>query len=302
MTPSEEALRRRLEALNRGALPEPTTAVRAKVEKRVNASTRRLAAPTLRLSSAPPLVGLLRRAEVVETDAGPHAVVRLPLDEAWPGGEELVHKRMAYLRSLPPQDSAAERNGVAGEADAAFVQSFPERIALFDLETCGLAGSAVFLAGLLRMVDGRLVIELLLARNYAEEPAMMTSLWQRMEGVEALATFNGKSFDWPMTLDRWRRHLLSRGRRPPAPRHWDVLHAARRRWRGELPDCRLQTLEQRICGRRRDDDVEGSRIGAEYQQFVRTGFPREMDRILRHNALDLATLLDLAVRLADEGE
>ncbi len=35
------------------------------------------------------------------------------------------------------------------------------------------------------------------------------------------------------------------------PRHLDLLHAARRRWREELADCRLQTIERRVCRRRR---------------------------------------------------
>ena len=48
------------------------------------------------------------------------------------------------------------------------------------LETCGLSGSALFLAGLLRPIDGRLAVELLLARDYSEESAVLASLWQRL--------------------------------------------------------------------------------------------------------------------------
>jgi uncharacterized protein YprB with RNaseH-like and TPR domain len=178
------------------------------------------------------------------------------------------------------------------------VDAFPERALLLDLETCGFAGSALFLAGVLRSIDGRLTVELLLARDYSEEAAVLASLWQRIEAAQVLVSFNGKSFDWPMVVDRSRRHLLFRGASPQAPRHIDLLHAARRRWRKELPDCRLQTLEQRICGRRRAEDIPGSQIPAAYHEFVRTGFEREMNSILLHNALDLVTLLDLAMRLA----
>jgi hypothetical protein len=39
-------------------------------------------------------------------------------------------------------------------------------------------------------------------------------------------------------------------------------------------------------------------IPAAYQEYVRTGFEREMDAILLHNAIDLVTMLDLAMRLA----
>jgi uncharacterized protein YprB with RNaseH-like and TPR domain len=169
---------------------------------------------------------------------------------------------------------------------------------LLDLETCGLSGSSLFLAGLLRPIDGRLTVELLLARDYSEEPAVLASLWQRVHAEGVVVTFNGKSFDWPMVVDRSRRHLLFRGQRMPAPVHLDLLHAARRRWRGQLPDCKLQTLEQRICGRSRMDDISGAMIPAAYHEYVRTGFEREMDAVLLHNAIDLVTLLDLAMRLA----
>jgi uncharacterized protein YprB with RNaseH-like and TPR domain len=169
---------------------------------------------------------------------------------------------------------------------------------LVDLETCGLSGSALFLAGLLRSVDQRLCVELLLARDYSEEAAVLASLWQRVDADGVVVTFNGKSFDWPMVVDRSRRHLLFRGTRPPTPLHIDLLHHARRRWKGQFADCKLQTLEQHVCGRKRTDDIPGHQIPAAYQQFVRTGSDREMNSILMHNALDLVTMLDLAMRLA----
>jgi hypothetical protein len=85
---------------------------------------------------------------------------------------------------------------------------------------------------------------------------------------------------------------------PPELLHVDLLHHSRRRWRRQLPDCRLQTLERHICGRGRTGDIAGAQIPAAYQEFVRTGFDRDMDAILLHNAIDLVTLLDLAMRLA----
>jgi uncharacterized protein len=137
-----------------------------------------------------------------------------------------------------------------------------------------------------------------LARNYAEEHAVLVSFWQRAAEHRVLVTFNGKSFDWPMLVDRSARHLMFRQARRPELLHVDLLHHSRRRWRRQLPNCRLQTLERHICGRGRAGDIPGERIPAAYHQFVRTGFPRDMDAILLHNAVDLVTLLDLAMRLA----
>ena len=46
------------------------------------------------------------------------------------------------------------------------------------------------------------------------------------------------------------------------------------------------------------DDIPGHRIPAVYAEYVRTGFERDMDTVLYHNAIDLVTLFDLSLRLA----
>jgi uncharacterized protein YprB with RNaseH-like and TPR domain len=246
--------------------------------------------------------------------------IRLPLDELWPGGTQLVAARQEHLQQvLAVAHQAVEPTVVIDAEFAAVVQALPDRVLLLDLETCGLAGSALFLVGLLRSIDGLPTVELLFARTYAEEPAVIETLWQTVAGHEVLVTFNGKSFDWPMVADRSVRYRLkgavgwvesarptnsdNRGgshssTHPTFLVHVDVLHHARRRWRRQLPDCRLKTLEQLVCRRRRTGDIPGHLIPAAYAEFVRTGFEREIDAILYHNAVDLVTLFDLTLRLA----
>jgi uncharacterized protein YprB with RNaseH-like and TPR domain len=109
-------------------------------------------------------------------------------------------------------------------------------------------------------------------------------------------TFNGKSFDWPMVLDRSVRHRLATRRGPS--HHVDILHHARRRWRQRLPDYRLKTLEKLVCRRVRPADIPGHAIPSVYAHYVRTGFERDMEIVLYHNAADLVTLFDLAHRVA----
>jgi uncharacterized protein YprB with RNaseH-like and TPR domain len=181
---------------------------------------------------------------------------------------------------------------------AAFVAALPEGVLLLDLETCGLAGAALFLVGILRQIDGTPTVEMYLARNYAEEAAVLTSLWKLLPTHEVLVTFNGKTFDWPMLVERSVRHRLNPGSADRPQHHVDVLHHARRRWRKALPDCRLQTLERFVCRRLRPDDIPGHRIPSVYAEYVRTGFERDMDTVLFHNAIDLVTLFDLSLRLA----
>ena len=245
-----------------------------------------ISSPPLPTKSIP---GLVRRGEAVTNDIGEHWRVCIELDELWHGGEQLVQERHARLASACPKEPT--------DSLSQFVRTFPDRSLLLDLETCGFAGCALFLVGLLRQIVGRLVVELLLARNYAEESAVLASLWQRVAPEGVVVTFNGKSFDWPMVVDRSRRHLLFRGRQLPTPPHLDLLHPARRRWRNELPDCKLQTLEQKICGRSRTSDIPRSQVLAASQEYVRIGFGRKMDVILLHNVVDLVTLMCLECEL-----
>jgi hypothetical protein len=290
----DEQLRRRLEALNRGPLAEKGDMLlfgkRAGAEREAKSK-----------SSMSPFspAGLLRRGEVVATSAGEHLRIRLPLDAFWPGGTRLVAARQEQLTQLlAAAEQAVEPTIVMDAEFAALSAALPDRVLLLDLETCGLAGSALFLVGLLRQIDGQPTVELLLARNYAEEPAILETLWQTAVGHDVLVTFNGKSFDWPMVVDRSIRHRIDAGAPGGGLLHLDVLHHARRRWRSQLPDCRLQTLEQFVCRRGRTGDIPGHRIPAAFADYVRTGFARDMDLILYHNAIDLVTLLDLTMRLA----
>ncbi len=191
-----------------------------------------------------------------------------------------------------------------------------------DLETCGFAGSMVFLVGLLHWQHDQLVLSQLWARNYAEEKAILQTMWSLVSDADLLITFNGKSFDWPQVHDRSTLHHLGYRHVPgetpqlpvvndlptsqpestllpnhvrPEPWHLDLLHHARRRWRKHLPNCRLQTLERYICGRHRVDDLPSSEIPQAYHDYVRSENPRVVRSILHHNALDLITLLQLAL-------
>jgi uncharacterized protein YprB with RNaseH-like and TPR domain len=241
----------------------------------------------------------LHRGDVVQTTAGEHLRICLPLETLWPGGDRLVTARQQFLQEQLSIARQAVNPTIVMHAEfAAFVAALPDRTLLLDLETCGLAGAALFLVGVLRQIDGMPTIELLLARNYAEEAAVLESLWHLLADHDVLVTFNGKTFDWPMVLDRSIRHRLKPNATARPSHHVDVLHHARRRWRKQLPDCRLQTLERFVCRRHRSDDIPGHRIPAVYAEFVRTGFERDMDTVLYHNAIDLITLFDLSLRLA----
>lgn len=183
---------------------------------------------------------------------------------------------------------------------AALAAAFPRDAMFLDLETCGLAGSMVFLIGLVRHDGESLVVEQLLARNYAEEQAILVALLRRAAEATLLVTFNGKSFDWPLVQYRSTYHRIAAGDSASSLAHVDVLHHARRRWRERLPDCRLQTLERFLCRRHRSGDIPGREIPEAYRQYVATGRVDQMQAILHHNALDLITLVELSMLLTSD--
>ena len=73
-------------------------------------------------------------------------------------------------------------------------------------------------------------------------------------------------------------------------RHVDLVHHARRRWAPLLPNCRLVTIEEHICRRRRVGDVAGAEIPGLYHDFVKYGAAHRLIPIFHHNLLDVITM------------
>jgi uncharacterized protein YprB with RNaseH-like and TPR domain len=170
----------------------------------------------------------------------------------------------------------------------------PEGALFVDTETTGLGGNMVFMLGTMYVGPDDLKLIQVLARDYREERELLAVWAELLRDASMLVSFNGKSFDLPVLRDRLALHCISS---PDEPEHLDLLHHARRRWREVLPDCRLQTLEWRLCGRRRSGDIPGDEIPGVYHHFVRTGDASDIISVFHHNALDLVTLADIAVAL-----
>jgi hypothetical protein len=172
-------------------------------------------------------------------------------------------------------------------------------VVLLDIETTGLAGSPLFLIGLLSVEGGRLNLCQLFADRPAEEAWVLEGFFRKVDGFALLVTFNGARFDVPYLQERAAVHGIPRIALPP---NLDLLPHARRRWQGALPDFRLTTLEAAICGRTRAGDVPGSEIPGRYAEFLRTGDRELIAPILEHNAQDLLTTAELLPYLLDATE
>ena len=162
-----------------------------------------------------------------------------------------------------------------------------ERALFLDLETGGLASSPVFLAGTMHWNGEDFVLRQYFARHYGEEATLLRALSQAARGFDCLVSFNGKSYDVPFLAGRAVVHGV---RLALPPRHLDLLHLARRRWKGRLQDFRLQTLEYHVCRRRRSGDVPSEEVPGLYHDFVRHGDPYRLVPVFHHNLLDVITM------------
>jgi len=212
-----------------------------------------------------------------------------------PGGEwrdgrgaVFVHERMRSEIEKPRRHWGSLGDAPVGEPDLVALCALGLEHALFlDLETGGLSSSPVFLAGTMHWNGSDFVLRQYFARHYGEEATLLAALAEATRGFEFLVTFNGKSYDVPFLRDRGHVHRVRIGM---PPRHLDLLHPARRRWKAELPDCRLQTLEYRVCRRRRVGDVPGEEVPGLYHDYVRHGDPYRLVPVFHHNLLDVITM------------
>ena len=194
-----------------------------------------------------------------------------------------VERRRPHWGTLP--------EGPPGEPELAALRAAGLSRALFlDLETCGLAASPVFLAGTMHWNGADFVLRQYFARHYGEEAALLAALAAELPRHALLVTFNGRSYDAPFLAARALTHGVAL-RFPPG--HVDLLHLARRRWRDVLPDCRLQTLERRVCRRWRSGDVPGDEVPGLYHDFVRRGDAWRLVPVFHHNLLDVITMAEI---------
>jgi hypothetical protein len=205
--------------------------------------------------------------EVVRTPRG--TVVRreprihdLPIDR----------ERLAQLPGQPPPDAP---------------------LVCLDTETTGLAtaaGTVAFLVGL-GWWEGDLFRQVqLLLPDHGEEPALLELIAERIPPDAWLVTYNGRGFDWPLLVTRFR---MARRAAPEHAGHLDLLPLVRRLFRHRMADARLRTAEAELLGLHRVGDVEGWQIPGRYLDFLRGGPADPLVEVVRHNDQDVRSLAHL---------
>ncbi|RJE90177.1 hypothetical protein D3P07_08160 [Paenibacillus sp. 1011MAR3C5] len=173
----------------------------------------------------------------------------------------------------------------------------PESILYLDLETTGLgvgAGNVPFMVGIGYMSGDSFVVEQTLIRHPAEEFAMLSDLQKKLRNYTYLATYNGKTFDWPLVQNRMIMNAIRLA--DWSPLHLDFLHPSRAIWRNTLVSCKLSHIEEERLGITRLDDVPGSLAPQLYFQYLGDGDPAPLEGVFRHNESDLLSLACLSIR------
>ena len=212
-------------------------------------------------------------AEIVLTDLG--SVVRCePLTVILP----LDRERLERLPGQPPRDVP---------------------LVCLDTETTGLAtaaGTMAFLVGLGWWEGERFRQTQLLLPDHADEPALLAMLEAHIPAGSWLVTYNGRTFDWPLLVARYR---MARRDPPIHSGHLDLLPFVRRVFRHRMIDARLRTVEAELLGVERHGDVEGWEIPGRYLDFLRYGAADPLIEVVRHNREDVRSLARLLAHMEE---
>lgn len=174
-----------------------------------------------------------------------------------------------------------------------------EKIVFLDTETTGLSsgtGTFVFLIGIGKFVNNKFHLTQLFMQNPAQESAQLAFLENYLATSKSIVTFNGKSFDIPLLCTRY---TYNQWVAPFGDEiHIDLLHISRKLWRNRLSTCALGNIEFNILGfERSSDDIPGWQIPQIYNDYLASGDPRMIQRVIYHNAMDIVSLAALFIHI-----
>ncbi|HEY3522920.1 MAG TPA: ribonuclease H-like domain-containing protein [Candidatus Limnocylindrales bacterium] len=197
-----------------------------------------------------------------------------------------------------------DRPSIAMAVDRSALASLPGQpppdvpLVCLDTETTGLGtgtGTVAFLVGLGWWSGDRFRQAQLVLPDHADEPALLEAVRSALPDRAWLVTYNGRGFDWPLLVTRFRLGLSA----PPAlGGHLDLLPVVRALFRHRLTDARLRTVEAELLRLGRVGDVDGWEIPARYLGFLRDGNAGGLVEVIRHNHEDVRTLARLLVHLS----
>ena len=207
---------------------------------------------------------------------------------------DLATLGLAVIGRDAPDPGVLVHLGLRGEPPARW-----EDILFLDTETTGLSGGTgtyVFLLGTAHFEAGELVLRQHLLNDLGAERAFMGFIAGELDKFRACASYNGKCFDLPLLRSRF--VMTIRTELSVDESHLDLLHPARRLWRGRFGSVTLRQIEESVLDDGRTDDIPGALIPERYFRYLRNGDATLVEPILRHNARDVVSLVRVADRVA----
>jgi uncharacterized protein len=176
-----------------------------------------------------------------------------------------------------------------------------QQLFFFDTETTGLGGgvgNSIFILGHASFCEKE--NEIILVQHILPHPGAEIPLYDsflKKVDYRTLVTYNGKSFDWPQVKTR---HTLIREHVPKLPEfgHFDLYHASRRMWKHRLERMKLSIVEKEVLDVERKDDVPGFLAPMIYFDYIERKDPEGMLKILKHNEIDILSLITLYTHLS----
>ena len=161
----------------------------------------------------------------------------------------------------------------------------------FDTETTGLSGGSgtlAFLLGVAVVEADAIDLTQWLITRFAAEATALSAFADILTTTDRLVSYNGKSYDLPLLISRFRMQGLRPDFQTLA--HLDLLHPVRRLFGKRWNDCRLLSVEERLLGFRRVDDLPGSEAPAAWFRYLREGQAEALIRVVEHNRQDILSL------------
>jgi uncharacterized protein YprB with RNaseH-like and TPR domain len=178
-----------------------------------------------------------------------------------------------------------------------------EDFLFFDLETTGLSGGAgttAFLAAFGRLIGGKLRITQYLLLDYPGENDFLAAVLAEFKNESSvIVSYNGKCFDSQILKTRCLMNRIE----PPEYFHADLLHPSRRLWKNIINDCSQGSVEARILGINRENDIPGALAPEIWFEFLKTGRTDRLFGICDHNVFDIAglsSILAAMIRIASD--
>lgn len=178
------------------------------------------------------------------------------------------------------------------------------RAVYLDIETTGLSGGAgtiAFMVALGTFEEDEFRLWQGFLRSPAEEAALMFEVALRVAEADSMVSFFGKSFDRHRLEDKMKLH----GVEPPFDKkpHLDLYWPLQRLYGRQFGDGRLGTMETRLTGVERCDDLPGSFAPEAWFDYL-GGRGHRLEDVFRHNRDDVLSLVVLAAHAgrATEGE